>query len=169
QHLAQVEPAHGAVVGGEAAVLEDRVADQVGRHHLDDDAGLVGGLLEVGEDLLARGVVGPERDDVVVVEGDGPGAELGELRRVLARVEGGPGGRAELVVGGPADRPEAEGELVVGGGLAHHRVAPLLVVLLLLATYLLGAAASSARRRGAHPPATARPVAEPRGRNALTL
>ena len=44
QHLAQPEPAHAAVVGGQPAVLEHRVAEGVGGDHLDDQAGAVGGL-----------------------------------------------------------------------------------------------------------------------------
>ena len=39
QDLAQGEAADAAVVGGEAAVLEDRVAEQVGGDHRDDHAG----------------------------------------------------------------------------------------------------------------------------------
>ena len=78
QHLAQAEPAHAAVVGGEAAVLEDGVAEGVRRDHLDGEAGAVGRVLELTADARPGRVVGVEREDVVVVEGDAPGADLGE-------------------------------------------------------------------------------------------
>src|SRR5690606_23523363 len=148
QHLAQAEAAHGAVVRGEAAVLEDRVAEGVRRHHLDDEPGVVGGLLEAGEDPLALGVVRTEGHDVVVVEGDAPGAELGELGGVLPGVENRAAGGTELVLRGPADGPDAEGEAVVGGGLTHH--GELLVEICFVAQLTsLGAALSSPREPAA--------------------
>ena len=62
-------------------------------------------------------VVAAERDQVVVVEGDAVRAELGQPVHRLDRVERRPGGVAERVAGLPADGPEAEGELVLAGGL----------------------------------------------------
>src|SRR5215208_6874266 len=65
--------------------------------------------------------IGAEGDQVVVVEGDPPGAQLGQAVHALHRVQRGPGGLAEGVPGWPADRPQAEAELVVSGraGLLH--------------------------------------------------
>ena len=84
QHLGQRVAAHLAVVGRDRALLEHRVAEQVGGDHLDDQAGLGERLPEPLERRLAGRVVGHQ---VVVVEGDGGGAELGELVRRLDRVE----------------------------------------------------------------------------------
>ena len=80
----------------------------------------VGGLLEPPSTLLPGRVVGVEREHVVVVEGDPPGAELGQALGVLPRVEGRAAGRAERVGARPADGPEAEGEPVFGARCAHH-------------------------------------------------
>ena len=125
EHLAQAEAAHGAVVGGEGAVLEDGVGEGVGGDHLDHQAGLLGDLLELIDDLLTLLRGGVEGHDVVVVEGEAPCAELGELADVGAHVQGGAGGRAELVLGLPTGGPQAEGELVVaGGGGGSHSWAP---------------------------------------------
>ena len=41
QRLAQGEAPYGPVVGGEAALFEHRVGEEVGRDHGDDDPGLV--------------------------------------------------------------------------------------------------------------------------------
>ena len=61
----------------------------------------------------ALGLVGQQ---VVVVEGHRCRAELGELVGRLDRVEQRAGGRPEDVDPLPADGPQTEGELVVGGG-----------------------------------------------------
>ena len=120
QHLAQAEAAYRAVVGGQPAVLEDRVGEGVGGDHLDHQSGLVRGVLEPTQPLPLGGLVGVEGEDVVVVEGDPPGAELGEPVGVLPGIEDRPGGRAERVDARPAHRPQSEGEPVVGCGSAHE-------------------------------------------------
>ena len=118
QHLGDRVPADGAVVGRQAAVLEHRGAEEVGRGHLHAHAGLGQRLLEPLEGRLAGGVVGHE---VVVVEGDGGGAELGEPVHGLDRVQQRADGAAEDVDALPAHRPEAEAELVVlGRGVVGH-------------------------------------------------
>ena len=53
-HLADREAADVAVVGGEAAVLEDRVGEEVGGRGRDDQAGVGEALLEAGDDRVAR-------------------------------------------------------------------------------------------------------------------
>ena len=73
-HLRQREPADVAVVGGEGTLLEDRVAEQVGRGRGDDQAGVGQRLPEVGDPLGPVGVAGVEVEDVVVVEIDAVGA-----------------------------------------------------------------------------------------------
>src|SRR5690606_22013231 len=83
--------------------------------HLADHAGLVDGLLQPSDQLVALRLGGVEGDQVVVVEGEAPGAELLELAHGLEGVEVGPGSGAELVAGGPAHGPQAEGELVRRG------------------------------------------------------
>ena len=72
------------------------------------------------EDPVAGGGVRAEGNQVVVVEGDAPGAEGGELLDRLDRVEGGAGGVTELVAALPADGPQAEGEVVGAGGGGGH-------------------------------------------------
>lgn len=113
QDLAQRVAADAAVVGREAAVLEDGVAEEVGRDHLDGQAGLVGGLLDLAEELLAGRVVRAEGHDVVVVEREAPRAEVGEPADGVGRVEVGAAGSAELVLPGPAHGPQAEGKVDV--------------------------------------------------------
>ena len=124
EDLAQAVPAHAAVVRGERAVLEDRVGEGVRGDHLHLDARVRQGLAEAVEDAVALGVVGAERDDVVVVEGHVGGAELGEPVDRLDRVEVRPGGVTELVAGGPSDGPQTEREPVLRGGLADHVRSP---------------------------------------------
>ena len=108
QHLAQREAAHGAVVRGEAAVLEDRRAEQVGGDHRHDEAGVGERLLEAVDLLLALGVRRAEGEQVVVVEGEAVGAELGELLDGVDDVERVAGRAAERVGAVVADGPEAE-------------------------------------------------------------
>src|SRR5699024_7995484 len=61
--------------------------------------------------------------DVVVVEGEPPGAELGEPADVRAHLQGWAGRRAELVLGLPSCGPQTEGEPVVTsrGGGSHQK------------------------------------------------
>ena len=119
--LAQAVAAHTTVVRRERTVLEDRVAERVGRDHLDSDAGLVERALEARQDRVAGGGVGAERDDVVVVERHVRDAQLRELVHRLDRVERRTGRVPELVARLPADGPQTERELVFRGGLARHR------------------------------------------------
>src|SRR5690606_42145214 len=82
------------------------------------DLGLVQGLAEPGDVLIALGRRGAERDQVIVVEVQPVGAELGQavhrLYRVQRRTSLGP----ERVAGLPAHSAQAERELV-GGGRSH--------------------------------------------------
>ena len=72
--------------------------------------------LRKGARCSSRSCREAERGHVVVVEGDAPGAELGEPVHGLHRVERRAHGAAEDVDALPADGPEAERELVLGGG-----------------------------------------------------
>ena len=120
QHLGQRVAADVAVVGGQPAVLEDGVAEQVGRGHLHAQAGLGQRLGEAGQLLLPGGLVGHQ---VVVVEGDGRGTELGEPVHGLDRVQPRADGAAEDVDALPSHRPEAEAEPVVAGrGEVHEGI-----------------------------------------------
>src|SRR5699024_7369763 len=80
-------------------------------------------LLQLVDDPLPllRGRV--EGHDVVVVEGEAPGTELGEPADVRAHLQGRAGGRAELVLGLPSRGPQTEGEPVVAsrGGGSHQK------------------------------------------------
>ena len=120
QHLGQRVAAYVAVVGGERALLEHRVAEQVGGHHLGAQPGVGQGFGEPVEGRVAAVVV---RQQVVVVEADRRRSQLGQLVRRLDRVQQRPAGGTEDVDALPAHRPEAEGELVFGAwdevGRAH--------------------------------------------------
>ena len=120
EDLAQGEAPHAAVVAGEAAVLEDGVAEEVGGDHRDDHAGGLQRAREPVDFALAVGRGAAEGEEVVVVERDAVGAEVAELVDGFHRVQRRAGGGAELVLGLPAHRPEAEGKLVVTGGLNRH-------------------------------------------------
>ena len=91
--LAQGVAAHVTVVGGERAVLEDGVREEVGGGHRHLHAGRVQRLTEALDVALALGVRGSEGDQVVVVEGHAVGAELGQALHRLDRVEGARGWR----------------------------------------------------------------------------
>ena len=81
--------------------------------------------LQAADLLVARGVVGSEGEQVVVVEGEPVGAELGELLDRVHDVERLARRAAERVGAVVADGPEPEGELVGGGGGgAHGDLAP---------------------------------------------
>ena len=122
QHLPQREPAHGPVVAGEPAVLEDGVGEEVGGDHRDRHAGLGERLTQPGDLLVAGARVGEEAEQVVVVEGEPPRAELGQPVHRLDDVQRRPGGLAERVDRTPADRPQPEREVVGGGGCGSHDV-----------------------------------------------
>jgi hypothetical protein len=116
------EAADAAVVGGEAAVLEHGGAKQVGGDHRDDEAGVGQRLLEPVDLLLPLGDAGAERKQVVIVEGESVGADLGEVSDGVDNVEVRPGRAAERVRAVVADGPQAEGEFVVAGWLQCHGV-----------------------------------------------
>src|SRR3954471_8886302 len=115
--LAQGVAADCAVVAGEAAVLEDGVAEQVGRDHGHHEAGLGQGSFELVDDPGPLAAAGSGWDQVVVVELDAVRAELGEFVHRLYGCQDRPGGLAEQVAGLPADGPQAEAELVLTSGL----------------------------------------------------
>ena len=72
------------------------------------------GLLEARDDAVALGRARVPRHEVVVVQRDTPGPELGQPAQRVNRVERGPRRLAERVAAGVADRPQAEGEAVLG-------------------------------------------------------
>lgn len=83
-HLPQGVAPHVAVVAGEAAVLEDRVGEQVRGGHRDLQTGLRQRLPETLDGLVPVRLDGQQ---VVVVEGDTVRTELGEAVDALDRVE----------------------------------------------------------------------------------
>ena len=122
--LAQRVAADRAVVAGEAAVLEDGVAEQVGRDHRHDETGLGQRALELTDDRVALGAAALRRDEVVVVERDAVRTELGELVHGRHAGHHGAGGLAEQVARLPADGPQTEAELVFTGGDWGHGASP---------------------------------------------
>ncbi len=113
--LQRVGP-HARVVRGEGAVLERRVAEQVGGGHRHHDPRVGERLLEVLDDLVALGSARVDRHEVVVVEVDAVGAHLAEQVHDLDRAQHRPHRLAERVAPRVADRPQAERELVLGLG-----------------------------------------------------
>ena len=116
ERLGHRHPAHGGVVGGERTLLEDRTREQVGRGHGHLEPGLVEGLAEALDDGLAFGGRRTPGHQVVVVEADAVGAEVGQPVDGVDGIEGRPGFVPERIAPGVSDRPEAEGEVVVRGG-----------------------------------------------------
>ena len=112
--LADRGAAHAAVVGGERAVLERRVAEQVRGRHPHAHAGGLERLLEARDDPLALGGRDAPGDQVVVVQADAPGAELGQLVHGVDGVDGLARRAAERIAAGVADGPQAEREAGLG-------------------------------------------------------
>jgi hypothetical protein len=116
------EGAHLRVVGGEAAVLEDGMREQVRGGHRDLHPVVGERGLELAHDPVALGGAGPERDEVVVVQVDAVGAELRQLLDDVGRGQGLADGLPEGVAARIAHGPQTEGELVglLGGvGVGH--------------------------------------------------
>lgn len=155
--LAQGEAAYVPVVGGERAVLEDRVGEEVRSGHRHREPGAVQGGPEALDDRVALGVRGAEGDQVVVVEGDAVRAEVGEPLDGLDGVERRAGRLAERVAALPADGPEAEGEAVLGGGGEELRHG----VSFSCSRDLFSEITNTGRTRGAPAPATDRPPGRP--------
>lgn len=116
QRLAERVTAYATVVGGEPAVLEDGMGEEVRGHHGHDESAAVDRLPEALDDPFALGLRRPEGDQVVVVEGHPPGAQFREPPHRLDGVDGRAGRVAEGVPALPAHGPQAEAELVLGGG-----------------------------------------------------
>src|ERR1019366_6333994 len=131
QHLGEREPAHIPVVGGEPAVPEYRMREQVGRRGGDDQACLIEGGAEAGDPPCPLGVTGAEGEHVIVVEVHAVRAYLGEPAYRALGWHRRPDGRAEHVHALPANGPDAKRESVGGGGCvaicAHGPVLSLLV------------------------------------------
>ena len=73
------------------------------------------GLLEAADDAIALGGRGVDRDEIVVVEVDAPGAELAQALDGDDRIDLRPDDLAERIATAVADGPEAKGELVRWG------------------------------------------------------
>ena len=118
--LLQGVGAHAGVVRRERAVLEHRIGEQVRRRHRHGHAGGVERLPEIPDDAIALGGGGIDRDEVVVVEVDAIGAELGEPVHRANRIERRPHEFTERIAAAIADGPESERELVCGSGCEPH-------------------------------------------------
>jgi hypothetical protein len=111
--LADRGPAHRAVVGGERAVLEGGMGEEVGGGHPDTQPRLVERAGEAGDDPVALDRGGAPRHEVVVVQAHAPRAELGQPVHGLDRIERRPRRGAERIAPGVADRPQPEAEAVL--------------------------------------------------------
>jgi hypothetical protein len=74
------------------------------------EAGLGKRLLEATDDPVALGSRAAPGDEVVVVQRDAPGADLGEAVDAVHGVDQSADRLAEWIAPGIADRPESEGE-----------------------------------------------------------
>ena len=110
--LGNGQPSHVAVVGREGTILEHRVGEQVGRHHRGDHSRSIEGRSPLVESRPSRRVICVESNEVVVVEGHAPGAELGQSLERLHGIQGPAGRITEGIPGLPAHGPQAERELV---------------------------------------------------------
>ena len=96
------------------------MGEQVRGHHRDLHAGLVESHLEAIDLGATIGVGRAEWNEIVVVEGDAVGPELGQLMHCADGIDRGTGGIAERITGLPTNGPQAEGEVVSGSGLTGH-------------------------------------------------
>src|SRR5262249_28786772 len=110
------------VVRRERAVLERRIGEKIRRRHRNEEAGLVQRLLEVPDDLIPLGRRRGNRHEIVVVEVDPHRAHFRQQvhdpdgrHRLTHRL-------AERIAAGIADRPEAEGERVLGHAVSSRVV-----------------------------------------------
>ena len=117
--LQRVGP-HLRVVAGEGAVAKGGVGKEIGRRHRHDEAVLVQRFLEVAHYPVpfCRGRV--DRNQIVVMEVDAPGADLPQELDQLRRRAHLPHRVAEGVASDVADGPEAEAEFVVRFGCIGH-------------------------------------------------
>jgi hypothetical protein len=77
-------------------------------------------MAEVAHDAIALRRCRVDRHQIVVVEVDAPGAELGEAVYRRHRIERRPNEVTKWIAAAVTDRPEAERELVVGCGRMRH-------------------------------------------------
>src|SRR5690625_37340 len=123
--FANREAAYGAVVRGEAAVLEHWMAEQIRRRRGDHQPRVGEALLPLGHDALTFRLVDTERDDVVVVEVDAVRADLREFVQPAYRVEVRSGRLTERVSAAVRNGPKTERELVFGCRLRCGHALPL--------------------------------------------
>src|SRR6185503_3754757 len=120
------EGAHLGVVGGEPAVLEHGVGEQVRGGHRHLHAVVAQRGLELAHDPVPLAGARAEGDQVVVVEVDSVGPELRQHLDNVGRRERLAHRFPERVPAGVADRPEPEGELIVlfwGKRVGHDHLA----------------------------------------------
>ncbi len=119
--LAQRVTPHVAVVAGEGPVAEDGVREQVRGGHGHFQPGLGECFPERRDRPFAIGFDG---EQVVIVESDTVGPQLGQTVHALDGIEGRPGGIPERIARLPADRPQTERESIVRGWLVHDSMLP---------------------------------------------
>ena len=105
---------HPRIVRREGAVAEHRIVEEVDGGHRHDDAGALAGRLELLDDLVAFGRGGVDRHQVVVVQVHAPRADLAEHGGGVVGRQRRADDVAEGIAAAVADRPEAEGKLVLG-------------------------------------------------------
>ena len=116
---------HRRIVGGERAVLEGGVREQVRRRHRHHEPVVQTRLPEVAHDSVPIGRRRVDGHQVVVMQVDSPGADVTEQPGKLDRGQPRPHRGAEGIASRVADRPETKGELVLGSrfvGVVGHGV-----------------------------------------------
>ena len=91
--------------------------EQVHGRHGNDNAGLLTGFFELADDAVTLGRGGVNRNQVVVVQVDAPGADLAQHGRDLVGRHGAAYGVAKGVATAVAQSPQSERKLVFGLGL----------------------------------------------------
>ena len=111
------------IVRCKRAITEHRVEKQVHRRHGHDDVVRLAGAFEFADDAIALGWRRVDRDEIVVVEIDAPGADFAEQRHCVVGRERRAHDIAEGVSPAIADGPQTKRELVLGTrrvGVCHH-------------------------------------------------
>ena len=94
--------------------------EEVGGHHGDHEAGALDGLTQPSDGVALLGRRGVEGEDVVVVEGDPVGPQLGQPGHRHHRVQRFAHSGAEDIDTLPAHRPQPEREEVFAARLNHE-------------------------------------------------
>src|SRR6185436_16824775 len=109
--LQGVSPDPG-VIGGESSIAKDRIVKKIDRGHWHYDSVFFARLTKLKHDLVALLSGRIDRHQVVVMEVDAPGADLGQHPHGINRPQCGPYRIAKRIAAAIANGPEAKGKLI---------------------------------------------------------